>query len=337
MMNSITISWMMKAIRPYSNNPIKAYQNMLSDLFGKLTNNGTYFVESTSSSRIMTNEYDVPYSVRESLAGIEERTLINRLVSYFKAELNSSLVTQLRQKIQYEINSSPLSDEFKATLSSYKNDYEFISKITLCAIYTDNRKRFEQAIIDSSRLHVDLISGDLISLSLNKKLCKSFKISVIPVDDDFTMKLSSKGDESPLISKDSIHGKFIDRMDKLGFTSNKVKLHTEYIDKGNEFKIGKFTYTQTEFWFVPISHLGKRNKAESSFDIVAKAIDAIIDEYDITGQGYPLYMPILGTGRSRVFKTNEEAINFIVKRISAKSSHLNGTIHIVIYKKEIKD
>lgn len=336
-MNSITISWLMKTIRPYSNNPIKAYQDMLGDLFGKLTNIDTYFVESTSSSRIMTNEYDVPYSIREGIADIDERILISRLVSYFKDELNSSLVSQLRQRMQSEIDASPLSDEFKANLLSYRNDYEFISKVALCSIHTDNRKRFEHTIIDSNKLHVDLISGDLISTSFNKKLCKSFKITVIPVDDGFTMKLSSKGDDSPLISKDSLHGKFIDRMDKLGYTSNKIKFNTEYTDKGDDFKIGKFIYGQTEFWLVPISHLGRRNKAESSIEIITKAIDATIDEYDIAGQGYPLHMPILGTGRSRVFKTNDEAIDFITQRISVKSSYLNGTIHIVIYKKEIKD
>lgn len=336
-MNSITISWLMKTIRPYSNNPNKAFQNMLGDMFGNLTENKIYFVESTSSSRIMNNEYDVPYSIREGIADIDERILIGRLVSYFKSELNSSLVSQLRQRMQSEIDASPLSDEFKADLSSYKNDYEFIAKTTLCSIYTDNRKRYEQTIIDSGKFHVDLISGDLISMSFNKKLCKSIKITVIPVDDNFTMKLSSKGDDSPLISKDSLHGKFIDRMDKLGYTSNKVKFNTEYTEKSDGFKIGKFTYGQTEFWFVPVSHLGRRNRAESSTEVITKAIDSIIDEYDIAGQGYPLYMPILGTGRARVFTCNDDAIKFINQRISAKSSYLNGTMYIVIYKKEIKD
>lgn len=336
-MNSITISWLMKAMRPYSNNPTKAYQNMLSDMFGELINNRSYFVESTSSSRIMNNEYDVPSLIRENIAGSEERVLINRLVSYLSDEVNASLVSQLRQKMQSEIDASPLSKEFKDNLFATSNDYEFISIVALCAINTNNRKRYEQTIIDNSKFHVDLISGDLISMSLNKKLCKSFKISVIPVDDNFTMKLSLKGDESPLISKDSLHGKFIGRMDKLGFTSNRIKINTEYIDKSGDFKIGKFTYGQTEFWLVPISHLGKRNKAESSIDVITKALDAIIDEYDIVGQGFPLYMPTLGTGRSRVFKSNEDAIDFITKRISMKSPFISGTIHIVIYKKDVKN
>lgn len=84
-MNSITISWLMKTIRPYSNNPNKAFQNMLGDMFGNLTENKINFVESTSSSRIMNNEYDVPYSIREGIADIDERILIGRLVSYFKS------------------------------------------------------------------------------------------------------------------------------------------------------------------------------------------------------------------------------------------------------------
>lgn len=316
---------------------MKGYQYMLGDLFGYLVNNKSYFVESTSSSRIMNNEYDVPSLIREDIAGIKESILVDRLVSYLKNELNPSLVSQLRQIMQSEIDKSHLSKDFKDSLFSINNDYEFIAKIILCAINTDNRKRYEQTIINNNKLNVDLISGDLISMSFNKKFCKKFKITVIPVDDDFTMKLSLKGEESPLISKDSLHGKFINRMDKLGITSNKVKINTEYINKNDDFKIGKFTYGLTEFWLVPISHLGKRNMAESSIDIITKAIDAIIDEYDIVGQGYPLYMPILGTGRSRVFKSNEDAIGIITQRISMKSSYLSGIIHIVIFKKDIKD
>lgn len=336
-MEKITISWLMKTIRPFANNPREAYQFMLNDMFRKLTNDKDYFVESTSSSRIMTNEYDVPYSIRRSVANIEKSDLVNRLDSYFKDKLNSSLVSQLKEKMKSEIDASPLSNDFKASLSSCKNDYEYIDKVALCAIYTDNRKRYERVIIDNNKFYVDIISGDLISMSLNKKLCKSFKISVIPVDDNFTMKLDSKGEDSPLISKDSLHGKFIDRMNRLGYTSNKIKTNTKRINKGDNFEIGKFAYGQTEFWFLPISHLGKRNKAESSMDTIIKAMNAVIDEYDIAGQGYPLYMPVLGTGRSRVFKSNEEAIRFITQKISTKSSFLSGTMHIVIYKKEIKD
>ena len=82
-MNSITISWLMKTVRPYSNNPNKAFQNMLGDKFDNLTESKIYFVESTSSSRIMTNEYDVPYSIREGIADIDECILIGRFVSYF--------------------------------------------------------------------------------------------------------------------------------------------------------------------------------------------------------------------------------------------------------------
>lgn len=65
-MGTITLSWYIKTIRKYSKNRRKSYQKILEDLFNLiLKEKDAYYVESTSSSRIMNNEYDVPYIIRE--------------------------------------------------------------------------------------------------------------------------------------------------------------------------------------------------------------------------------------------------------------------------------
>lgn len=333
-MDSITISWLVATLRPYTKNPRKAYQFILSELFAVITNNEQYFVESTSSSRIMNGEYDVPANVRESIETLDERFVINKLSDYFGRIVSDSTSNKLRNEIQTKVDTLGLSNAFKRTLFSARDDYEFLSIITLCAIRTDNRADYRNVLILNGSFSMDEISGNLISLSFNKKFCLKQKISVIPVDDAFTMKVGFDNDGLPLIARDSLHGRFIERMEGLGYSSNKIKTNTHYYEN-NGFKIGKFVYKNTEFWLVPASHLGKRNMAESSIKLISNAVDSIVSEYDITGQGLPLYMPLIGTGRSRVFESNEMAKNFILERVAPKAPFLSGEFHLVIYKKGI--
>ena len=171
-------------------------------------------------------------------------------------------------------------------------------------------------------------------MSLNKKEAISFKISVIPVDSKFTMSLSSKGDSAPLIAKDSLHGKFIVRLNKGGRSKSKLNSKIVFIETDNGLKIGKTTIKKTEFWLVPISTLDKRNRAISSIDDINKAIDAILDEYDVSGQGESIYIPLLGTGRARVFQNYLESLNFLKTKIIERAGRLNGEITIVVYKKD---
>lgn len=334
-MNSITLSWFVRTMRQYMKNPNKSYQMILSEMFGELADDKCYFVESTSSSRIMTCEYDVPKKVRETAINTKKEVLIKMLTRYFENELNYSLENQLRKKVESDVGLSGVSKTFIEQISSIENDYEFFATVLLCAIQTDNRNGYRKTLIKNNKFCLDAFPGDLISLSFNKKLCRSFKITVLPVDDNFVMETSYNTNESPLIARDSLHGQFIIRMNKMGLSDFDIKKKITYIKGSNGHVIGKILNCQTEFWLVPISHLGLRNRAESSVGLIEKALDAVIEEYDMVGQGTPLFIPLLGTGRSRVFATNKDALDFICNKVKQKSDFLNGTIHIVLYKKEI--
>ena len=63
---------------------------------------------------------------------------------------------------------------------------------------------------------------------------------------------------------------------------------------------------------------------------IKKAIGGLIDYYDSKGQGYEIYIPLMGTGLSRAFLSNQESYDLIKNALLSSKEKLQGKIHIVI-------
>ena len=74
----------------------------------------------------------------------------------------------------------------------------------------------------------------------------------------------------------------------------------------------------------------ENNRAVSCPQYIEEAIDKLLNFYDINGQGYELYIPLLGTGRSRAGLTYQEAFDLLSRKLINKSSTVHGKIIIVI-------
>ncbi len=181
---------------------------------------------------------------------------------------------------------------------------------------------------------IKTISGDLISIGFNKKDAPGEKIVVIPVDTGFTLKVDSSSRE-PLISKDSIHGKWIIRMKKAGHGTKWIKSHISYIGQNGIGKIGIIKTRDSIFYLVALSELGDRNKASSSEENVKKCLESVIKEYDFGSQGIPLYLPLMGTGRSRAGLTPKKSLELIESFLLEKRGQIHGEINIVVYRKDL--
>ena len=84
------------------------------------------------------------------------------------------------------------------------------------------------------------------------------------------------------------------------------------------------------YYLTAISEFDGRNKAHSSRTYVETAIDNILETYDNEGQGNDLYIPLIGTGRSRAGLTSQECFDCMVGKMLGKK-YLQGKIHIVIH------
>ena len=106
--------------------------------------------------------------------------------------------------------------------------------------------------------------------------------------------------------------------------------------KGNKIRYKKGTVAivggnnNTIFYLLAISSFNDKNNAQSTKKELRDSIDSLIKFYDENGQGIPMFLPLMGTGSSRVGITHEQSLK-IIKSSVLTSDEINGSINIVVY------
>lgn len=205
---------------------------------------------------------------------------------------------------------------------------------------------------------VTVCYSDIMKLSFPKKKTVK-KIVVIPVNTCFDTIVDENISlyDKPLVSPTTVHGLWIKNMVKHGFNINDIDIA---IDKSislrginpvkelsrQEKKRGKLKCYENgtiavvegknnvEFFLLALSEFDENNKAQSSKDEVIKSLRSLLDFYDVNGQGYQMYITLMGTGRSRSGLTHHDSLQTITSLFSLYSEKIHGDINIVIYKKD---
>ena len=60
----------------------------------------------------------------------------------------------------------------------------------------------------------------------------------------------------------------------------------------------------------------------------------MLDVYDANGQGYEIFVTLMGTGRSRAGLTHCDSLQVIKSVLSLYGEKIHGTINVVIYPKD---
>lgn len=63
---------------------------------------------------------------------------------------------------------------------------------------------------------------------------------------------------------------------------------------------------------------------------IETALKKMLEFYDCKGQGYELYLPLVGTGRSRAGLSYQESYNLIKKVLLENEGQIQGHITIVV-------
>ncbi len=205
---------------------------------------------------------------------------------------------------------------------------------------------------------VTVCYSDIMKLSFPKKKTVK-KIVVIPVNTCFDTIVDENISlyDKPLVSPTTVHGLWIKNMVKHGFNINDIDIA---IDKSislrginpvkelsrQEKKRGKLKCYENgtiavvegknnvEFYLLALSEFDENNKAQSSKDEVIKSLRSLLEFYDVNGQGYQMYITLMGTGRSRAGLTHRDSLQTITSLFSLYSEKIHGDINIVIYKKD---
>jgi len=200
--------------------------------------------------------------------------------------------------------------------------------------------------------------GDLIKYAFKVKE-KNKRIIVIPVNDTFETIVDVGGEKvvNPLVSPNSLHGIWIEEFcKKYEITVNElnsrisgnlklqnrkpVQIYSEDEKRrGNKEKYDLGTVAilnagNTIFYLVAISEFDEKNNAQSNKINIRKAVETLIEFYDENGQGFPLYMPLMGTGTSRAKLTHKQSLKLIKSGIFAFEEKINGQINIIVFHKD---
>ena len=232
----------------------------------------------------------------------------------------------------------------------------FIQQYSSSAIFHDDKIRPIKTLYKQSGNLIDVISADLFDVDMRHA---KMRINiVIPVNTTFETKFEERLGtiRSPLVSVNTIHGQWLEYIRRRGLNIADIdkiiekslqKNGTEICgvsDSGEGKKnlypiasIAGVDIENTTYYLVAISRFSADNKALSEKAHIAKSINAILDYYDINGQGYDLYIPLIGSGRSRTGMSSEESFQLIREMLLDRKNDIYGRIHIVIHPSQLDE
>lgn len=227
----------------------------------------------------------------------------------------------------------------------------FISSVTAVLVVCYFRK--SNTVYENGTGRIILRYGDFMKLAFPKRN-KKHRIVIIPVNTSFDTIVDKNISEHKklLVSPITIHGMWVENM--LKEKKDLEQLDTAIMSQLQNERIvniltkkekcrGKLECYETgtivsivgqkniTYWLMALSEFDENNNAQSEKDEVIKCTKKILDYCDRHGQGYELYMPLMGTGLSRAGLSHEESLRVIETVLRLHSEKIHGNINIVIY------
>lgn len=300
-----------------------------------------YHLDKSRVSRLLNHRDDIPEALRKPFEkiGVEER-ISSDFEVFCETCLNISEKEQILKKIKTAlIDDANISDKEKEQLFCG----EFVSvllKLFIHSLKQDNRQSPPDSITiwTNGNNYIQIVPGDIFGFGFDKRNKKN-RIVVIPVDTSFETQITIDTEtvREPLVSTESLHGEFLQRIYKKGISQSELKtriltnLEIDTNDLPTEVgRIASLYFEPATFFLIAISSFNENKNARSNKQYIKKAIDDLIDYYDSKGQGYKIYVPLMGTGLSRAFLSNQESYNLIKNTLLGSKDKLQGKIHIVI-------
>lgn len=317
------------------------------------------YLNKTRTSDLMNRVDDVPGVLREALSmiGLEEK-MLDEMKNFINDFLDSGredvLRTQLHNLLDRDENISKTEKDKMKSLPLEN----LLVKLLLVAIAESNLDEEQSNIIwKKGKNCVKVVSGDLFKYGFgNRKKTKN--IIVIPVNTAFDTHITRRLEEDPvpLVSETTIHGQWLTRMQKSGVSEEELykrivmslqRFGTSSIGiaenpKGRQpiYPIGSIAIVESKnasYFLVAISDFDKQNIAHSTAENIDKSVEALLEKYNAVGQGYDLYLPILGTGRSRTGLSIGEAFSLLKESFMAHADLIQGQIIVVARPEDIEE
>ena len=212
-----------------------------------------------------------------------------------------------------------------------------------CWLYLKYKKFFTVFRSDNGHT-ISVEFGDILDIP-SKHSVNSLSSTVIPVNRCFDTIVDDK-----LVARSSLHGKFLsaliannhfspeslNRRIQLSLSDEPCDILT-FQDKpaGNlkRFPAGtivKIDAESKQFFLLGLSRFNKDLKAITSKEDYIVAIQKLIEYCDSYAQGGMVFLPLIGTGLSRVGVTQKDAFSYLYHTIVLNKEHLSFDITIVM-------
>lgn len=325
-----------KLLKKHCSEETISNEQIIGNIFSSVCPNDVKkdFYSKSDVSQLINRKQDVPRRITNELINGKFDIVHNNILDCYDCLKDvDQLISQLNEVY---LNDSLISKPKKEKLINIKlSTREMLTYFLIeSAKIENNIYNVFYPIYKKGRNRINYTFTDLINLGFAKKSINIPKIIVVPVDDKFTMHLSDFGDIPFLVSKNTIHGEWLKKMYENGYdenTLNKLIKEDRNISNDNVITI---LYHKIKFYLLPCSFFNETYMAYSSKEIIEKAIKDLLDFYNKDGQGYELYIPLIGTGSSRANLSNKESFNLIKDTISKNKEKLNGIINIAIFIKD---
>ena len=194
---------------------------------------------------------------------------------------------------------------------------------------------------------IRLIEGNLFSYGFGNRR-KQKNIVVIPVNTRFDTHISwgKEHADYPLVSAQTVHGAWLQRWEDAGHSIDELnrsiatQLETIPAKANGAYSCGTIVTaddTKATYYLLAIAEFDAESRAQSSPDMIEQAVIALLQHYDLYGQGCTMYLPLLGTGRSRAELSYVQSYELISKTMIEHCKYAQGQICIVATKDAMEE
>lgn len=159
-------------------------------------------------------------------------------------------------------------------------------------------------------------------------------IVVIPVDVSFSTRMTNElGGGVAGISENTLHGKWLGRCSSGGAELDaRITASLGRKPLGDERGVGDVAVLDegpVTYFLLAVSVI-EAGVARSNERMIGRAIASLLETYDRVGQGYPMYVPLIGSGRSRAGLGYEESLQLILRVVSENEQRIQGKAVVVV-------
>lgn len=345
---------LLRLLKPYLNYAKYNDEKFLNEILKCIVKTGNvlmrngepFYFDKSYTSKIINNHACIPPAILET--AIDKNLLceiFHEFTLFYESRIKQVKAEELRVDLINALDTdTAFTTSEKDELLSISDNKLFLFTLLMKTLFIKNDTAITSGTViwKKGNSYIQAVYGDIFKYAFSDRR-KRKTIVVIPVNTRFDTHLSTKLENTvyPMISSETVHGEWLLRLEKQKGRIDDMheRIQSDLRCRGfacnddGEYPIGTLAVVDignTCFYLLAISSFDKYNHAKSRPEFIEQAVTSLLDFYDINGQGYELYLPLLGTGRSRAGMSFQESFDLIKKEALHRTGAFHGKITIVI-------